>query len=106
MDDRERIAMAIYGSGLVTGGRAFHVAEGGRKEQAYLMADAVLAALGDRLLPEVPEGWWVGDIIWKNPPGNYKANLYTADCLDRKQSYGLTIADAIRDALKEPDDAQ
>lgn len=103
MDDRELIAMAIYGSGLVTGGRAFHVAERGRKKQAYLMADAALAALGDRLLPELHEDVVEVRAYLRAITNRWDADAYHADDEEdaRWTGSGPTIAAAIRSALSQ-----
>lgn len=104
MDDRKRIANAIITSGIARIDGAPSIRD--RIAVVNEVADAVLADLGDRLLPELPEGWHAvhikpyGGRNWEailgsgspsGPNGSYKT----------VRGYGPTIAAAIRAAIDE-----
>ena len=102
MNDREVIARAIgtqrYGTDRFATMQQLPGAHAMSLAQAYRDADAVLAAIGDRLLPELPD--WADNVavtLWCDQPdgrGLMKFIPHQAD------GTGATIPDAIRNALE------
>lgn len=111
MTDRELVARAILGtnlSGPWNGGIS-------QDDHSFKQADAVLAALGDRLMPELPENWWSIELYksldgtvsrWDDDPPIPAGHVY-ADMWDDAEGpilsgTGPTPAAAIRAALEQP----
>lgn len=93
MDDRERIATALF--------HARH-----ESDDDFDLADAVLAALGDRLLPELPEAWVMKRLEWLAfYPNLFGITMARIDgigyVVQERYGAGPTIAAAIREALGE-----
>lgn len=67
-------------------------------------ADAVLAVIGDRLLPELPEGWRIDFVEWERYErikSQYVARVARIDDDDKyRDGTGPTIPAAIRDAME------
>lgn len=73
MDDRELIAQAIVAEDPAYR-IPFDYLSPRDKARAYRQADAVLAALDGRVLPELPEGWELWTLHWMNTT-TYRAEL-------------------------------
>ena len=94
MNDRELIGQAI----------AAHICndpETLTMEQSHLiegLSDAVLAAIGDRLLPELPDE--VAEIhLFRQSDGTWSWGIYTPGGLELEEPCA-TPADAIRNAIE------
>lgn len=116
MDDRERIVEVLgvrkHGKDQYEWMRRNPSASQHALTKLYAMADAVLDALGDRLLPELPE-WLTTLTVAKGASPGEEPWLAVFDGYIHgihELGSGPTIAGAIRDALgeteREAEDAQ
>lgn len=101
MDDREREALAQRVASAVRGPNWGNQTT---LDDARIAVDVVLAALGDRLLPELPE--WVthgGFYEVADPPEEPRRYMVwlSGDNGNEWKAIGPTVAGAIRDAVAE-----
>lgn len=96
--DRELIARAIYEKARPESAATWEDASAGYRGRFYAQADAVLAAIGDRLLPVMPDG--VGSIhATLFSEGWQGAVLYDDGTTHESTDRGIEPANAIRAAM-------